>query len=233
MSISGLSGNSRAPTWSWVSSNGSVEYMFEGDDIRRTHMKLVDLAVESTSIGDEIGELLRVEIVLDGKLIPGTVNNSSYTTIPPFIVASIYYLCRNSGTTALFLPATCCLYTLDSPQLALPYGIPILTISNSREYISLATTMTGTYCVIFKKAYRERPSYTVSGMDNQVMCLPFMEFKRSFSGDPTDCYLLINKVRIEDNGQEVYRRFSMIAVCRKLGERFPFEDWPVTRFTFV
>jgi hypothetical protein len=120
MSVSGLSDNWRAPTWSWASSNGTVDYICKRDHIRRTHVKLVDFTVESASIGDETGELLRAEMVLDGKLIPGTVRNSSHTTISPFTVASTHYLCRNSGTTALFLPGACCLYTSDSPRLALP-----------------------------------------------------------------------------------------------------------------
>jgi hypothetical protein len=85
----------------------------------------------------------------------------------------------------------------------------------------------------FKGAYRERPSYTVTGTDYQVMCLPVMEFKGSFGSDSTDCYLLLNEVRTEDNGQEVYRRIGIITVDRKPGERFPFEDWPTTRFTFI
>jgi hypothetical protein len=78
MSVSGPSNNWRAPTWSWASSNGTVQYMFEGRDIRRAHVKLVEVTVKPASVKDETGELLSAEMVLDGRLIPGAVSNFSY-----------------------------------------------------------------------------------------------------------------------------------------------------------
>jgi hypothetical protein len=86
-----------------------------------------------------------------------------------------------------------------------------------------------------RTACRDRASYTVTVTDNQVMCLPFMEFENSFASSLEECYfwLVLNKVRTEDNGQEVYRRVGMFTLTRMSGEQFPFEDWPVTRLTFI
>lgn len=105
-SVSGLCGKWRAPTWSWASNNRPVRYMWHmrGTKMRRSHAKLVDVTVESASMGDETGGLLGAEMVLDGKLIPGVVSNSFQTTISSLTIALLQCLSRNSGTTAFILP---------------------------------------------------------------------------------------------------------------------------------
>lgn len=79
--------------------------------------------------------------------------------------------------------------------------------------------------------HRDRPSYTVTGMDAKVFCLPVLTYS-GFDDRLSDSYLLLNRVRTED-GEERYKRFGLIVLNRKAHEEFPFEDWPVTRFTFV
>lgn len=72
----------RAPTWSWANIEGSVSYhISERDVVKRTYANLVDTTCVSASLGDDTGELLSAEIVLEGRLMPGTVSNRSYTHI--------------------------------------------------------------------------------------------------------------------------------------------------------
>lgn len=84
-----------------------------------------------------------------------------------------------------------------------------------------------------KTTFRDRPSYIITGMDNEAMCLPLMEFKASYPDLVVDHYLLINKIKTQDNGQDVYRRLGIFTLRREGSKQFPYEDWPVTRFTFI
>jgi len=77
-------GEWRAPSWSWASLEKGAEYVYTGDEREEPseiYATLVHASVVPVMAGDSTGQLSMAELVLEGRLIPGTVSKSSFPSI--------------------------------------------------------------------------------------------------------------------------------------------------------
>lgn len=73
----------RAPSWSWASLEKGVRYIETSNagEEREVYATLVHARVVPVMAGDSTGQLSMAELVLEGRLIPGTVSKSSFPSI--------------------------------------------------------------------------------------------------------------------------------------------------------
>ncbi|KAK0713228.1 hypothetical protein B0T26DRAFT_677589 [Lasiosphaeria miniovina] len=211
--VSRLAGEWRAPSWSWASADGHVYYMLQEDEVETAaYANLVSVNSVFTSPGDESGQLLSAEIVLEGGLIPGTWYERVNPTGP------------RVDTHLKIGPTDVTAWSID-----LENSTRSTAYISEFSYLSLSEAEK-------EMPFIDRPSSTVSPEDPRVFRLPVSSFNTSSRYNRSrrrDFDLLLHEVEAGCGGEQKYKRVGLAQVDRAAREAFPFEDWPMIRFTSV